>query len=270
MLPLGCRPRPVQLRIACSADMLPVVSALGYEFRDNFGVLVAATIVDSDDFAVEDVPNFDFILTDDLDLVAQLLDNGMISRTTDFACALPTLALRRSDNLPVLKLADLTTIDRPLRMTIASPGATLPQIVAMRFEQAGIPLQGDGTNRYSDQTMIQVLPFLVKEIRSDRTHRFTTPEMTLQQLADGKTDMVVFWDFAAADAIAKYDDADAFVTVTWPSESSDTITIPLGLVKDCTHLACCEAFMDFVKSRRGTELIQSCFLHSSDDLVGTR
>ena len=207
--------------------------------------------------------NFDFIIMDDLDLAAQMLDDGTISTLTDFSYAMPVMVLRRDDNLPILKLADLAAINRPLRLTIAASGGTLPQIVKARFEQAGIPLQGEGAK-------IQLQPFLIREVRSDGTQQQTTPETTLQQLRNRETDIVIFWDFVAAEVIAKQNDSDAFVTATWPQEPSDTITIPLGLVKDCTNFSVCKVFLNFVKSRRGSELLQSHFLHPCDDLVGTR
>ena len=268
VLMAGCGKEPEPLRIACSADMLPVATALGREFRNHFGVPVSATIVESHELDVNEPFPFDFILTDDLDTFAQLQKNGTIIRTMDIAYTMPTLVLRRKDHLPVLKLADLATadlaaLDRPLRMTIASSGATLPRIAVTRFAQAEIPLDGDAAK-------IQLLPFLVKEMRSDGTQRRTTQDMTLQQLRDGETDMVVFWDFVAAATMMKQDDANDFVTVAWPPESSDTITIPLGMVGECTSVARCEVFMDFVKSRRGTELLHSCFLHPGDDLVEIR
>ena len=257
----GCGKKPEPLRIACCADWLPVVTVLGREFRQNFGVTVLATIVGPDELDTGEPFKFDFILTDDLTMVARLQENGTIIRSMDVAYVMPMPVMRRSDNLPVLKLADLAAMNRPLRMTIASPGATLPQIVRTRFEQTNISVEGDGAK-------IQLLPFLVKEIRSDGTQRLTTPDVTLQQLRDRETDIVVFWDFVVVATIIKQDDANDFVTVAWPTESLDTVTIPLGLTRDCTDVACCGVFMDFVKSRRGTELLQSCFLHPSDDLVG--
>ena len=268
VLPAGCGKKPEPLRIACSADMLPVVTALGREFRNHFGVPVSATIVESNALDVDEPFPFDFIITDDLEIIARLRENGTIIKTTDVAYTTPVLVLRRGDHLPVLKLADLATIDlaaidRPLRITIASPGATLPQIVVTRFGQADIPVEGD-------EAKIRLLPFLVKEMRSDGTQRRTTADMTLQQLRDGEMDIVVFWDFVAAATMMQQDDANDFVTVAWPPESSDTITIPLGMVRDCTNVTHCEVFMDFVKSRRGTELLHACFLHSSDNLVGIR
>jgi len=262
-LMVGCGKNPEPLRIACSADMLPVVTMLGHEFRQNFGVPVSATVVESNELDIHEPLQYDLIVTDDLELIARLREKGTIVRTMDVAYAMPVLVLRRSDHLPVLKLGDLANLDRPLRMTIASPGATLPQIVRTRFTQVNIPLEGD-------EAKIRLLPFLVKEMRSDGTQRRTTQDMTLQQLHDGETDMVVFWDFVAAATMMKQDDANDFVMINWPSESSDTIMIPLGIVRDCTSVAHCEVFMDFVKSRRGTELLHACFLHSSDNLVGIR
>jgi len=263
VLVAGCGKKPEPLRIACSVDILPVVTTLGHEFRQNFGIPASATVVESNEFDIHEPFPFDFIITDDLEIIARLQENGTIIKTMDVAYAMPTLVLRRSDHLPVLKLSDLTTLDRPLRMTIASPGATLPQIARARFEQANIPIEGD-------EAKIQLVPFLVKEIRSDGTQRRTTADATLQQLRDGETDIVVFWDFVATAAMMKQDDPNDFVTVAWPAESSDTITVPLGMVRDCTSVVQCGAFMDFVKSRRGTELLNSCFLHPSDNLVGTR
>ena len=269
VLVVGCGKKPEPLRIACSDDLLPVVKALGREFRQNFGIPVITTVDVPDEFASgRSSGNFDFIITDDLDTVARLQENGTILRTMDVACVMPVLVLRRDDHLPVLKLTDLATVDlatldRPLRMTVASPGATLLQMVRSRFEQADIPFEGDDAK-------IQWVPFLVKEMRSDGTQRLTTADVTLQQLRDGETDIVVFWDFVAAATMMKQDDANDFVTVAWPAESSDTITIPLGMVRDCTDATRCGVFMDFVKSRRGTELLNSCFLHPSDDLVGTQ
>ena len=268
VLMIGCGKNPEPLRVACSADMLPVVTVLGREFRQNFGTPVSATIVESNELDIHEPFPFDFIITDDLEIVARLQEYGSIVRTVNVACTMPVLVLRRSDHLPVLKLADLATVDlaainRPLRMTIASSGATLPQIAKARFEQVNIPIEGD-------EAKIQLLPFLVKEMRSDGTQRLTTSDVTLQQLRDGETDIVVFWDFVAAATLMKQDDANDFVTVAWPAETSDTITIPLGIVRDCTSITQCEAFMNFVKSRRGTELLHSCFLHPGDDLIGTR
>ena len=261
MLPFGCQ-KPEPLRIACSDDMLPVMKVLGREFRNNFGVPVLATPYEPGTLTFGESTPFDFLVTDDLDLLDLLTENGTISVATDFGCAMPVMVLRREDQLPILKLTDLVTVDRPLRMTIASTTGTLPHIVKTRFEQLGIPLHGDEAN-------IQLLPFLIREISSDGTRNQTTPETMLQQLIDKETDIVVFWDFTAAGALAKHVDADAFVTVTWPQESSDTITIPLCLVKDCTGFSDCNVFIDFVKSQRGSELVQSCFLHPYDDFVET-
>jgi ABC-type molybdate transport system substrate-binding protein len=263
MLIIGCRKNSEPLRIACSADMLPVVTELGREFRKNFGVPVMTTVVGPSDFDFDTIPGFDFIITDDLATIARLRENGKVIRTIDIAYTLPILVLRRGDNLPVLKLADLAIIDRSVRMTIASSGATLPQIVRTRFEKSNISFEGG-------EAKIQLLPFLVKEILSDGTQRLTTPDVMLQQLRDGETDIVVFWDFVAMSTEMKQDDSNHFVTVAWPPEPSDTITLQLALVKDCTDLPTCEVFMNFVKSRRGYELLQSCFLHPCDDLVGTR
>ena len=263
ILMVGCGKKPEPLRIACSADMVPVVTMLGREFRQNFGIPVSATVVESNELDITQPFPFDLIITDDLEVIARLREKGTIVRTMDVAYAMPVLVLRRSDHLPVLKLTDLATLDRSLRMTIASPGATLPQIARARFEKTNILIEGD-------EAKIQLQPFLVKEMRSDGTQRWTTADATLQQMRDGETDIVIFWDFVAAAAIMKQNDANDFVTVAWPPESSDTITIPLGMVRDCTHVASCEVFMDFVKSRRGTELLNSCFLHPSDDLIGTR
>ncbi|MCL2623258.1 MAG: substrate-binding domain-containing protein [Planctomycetaceae bacterium] len=261
VLAVGCGKEPEPLHIACSADLMPVVSELGREFKSNFGISVSATIVHSDDFTVEKPPAFDFILTDDLDLVAQLRERGTITMATNFACTMPVAVLRRSDRLPVLKLADLPAVDSPLRMTIASSGETLPRIVKARFGQIGLPFHGDGAN-------IRLMPFLIREIRSDGTQQRTTAKEMLQQLTDQETDLAVFWDFVAADALANR--ADAFVTMTWPQESADTITIPLCLAKDCTKFSDCKVFIDFVKSRRGSELLQSCFLIPYDDIIEVR
>ena len=263
VLVASCGKKPEPLRIACSADMEPVVTTLGREFRQNFGVPLSATIIESNEFDITKPFPFDFIITDDLEIIVRLQENGTTIRTMNVAYAMPVLVLRRNDHLPVLKLADLATLDRPLRVTIASPGTTLPQIARTRFEQTNISIEGD-------EAKIRLVPYLVKEMRSDGTQRLTTADVTLQQLRDGETDIVVFWDFVATAAIMKQGDANDFVTVTWPSELSDTITIPLGMVRDCTSVTHCGAFMDFVKSRRGTELLNSCFLHPSDDLVGTR
>ena len=263
LVPISCGKKQEPLRIACSDDMLPVVKILGREFRANFGVPVLATRYEPGESAVAESTNFDFIVTDDLGLVDRLLEDGTISKKTDISCVMPVIVLRREDRLPVLKLADLAVIDRPLRMTIASSGGPLPTIVKSRFQQANIPLRGD-------EAKIQLLPFLIKEIRSDGTQQPTTPETMLQQLLVRETDMVVFWDFVAARAMANHTDSDAFVTISWPHESADTVTIPLCLDKDCTRFADCTVFIDFVKSQRGSELLQSCFLSPSDDLVGTR
>jgi len=261
LLPVGCQKKPEPLRIVCSVDMLPVVKALGREFQTHFGVPVTATPYVSDELVMGKSTCYDFVITDDVDLVALLAKNGTISAITEIGYAIPVMVLRRNDHLPVLKLADLVTLDRPVRMTIATSGGTLPRIVMARFGQAGISLQGE-------EAKIQLLPFLISEIRSDGTQQATTAQTMLQQLRDRETDIVVFWDFVAAGAIAKQDDSDAFVTVTWPQDASDTITIPIGLVKDCTGFCACQVFVDFVKSRRGSELLQSCFLYPGDDLVG--
>ena len=262
LLSIGCQ-KPEPLRIACSSDMLPVVTVLGREFQKHFGVPMSVMCYEQDAFAAEDSTHFDFVITDDLDLIDLLLEQGTISTITDIGYAMPAMVLRRSDNLPVLKLADLAAVDRPLRMTIASTNGTLPQIVKARFEQTGIPLQGG-------EAKIRLMRFLIREIRSDGTEQQTTPETMLQQLIDQETDIVVFWDFVAAGAMAKHADSGSFVTVAWPQEPSDTITIPLGLIKDCAGFSDCKVFVDFVKSRRGSELLQSCFLHPGDDLAGTR
>jgi hypothetical protein len=259
----GCRNHPEPLRIACSADMLPVVTVLGREFRQNFGVSVTATVVEPGDFDIGTMPGFDFIITDDLATVARLRENGTVSRTVDIAYVQPVLVLRRSDTLPILNLADLAVMGRPVRMTIASSGATLPQIVRTRFGQINIPFEGE-------EAKIQLLPFLVKEILSDGTQRQTTPDAMFQQLRDGETDIVVFWDFVAMATEMKQDDSNNFVMIAWSPEPSDTVTLQLALAEDCTDLPTCEVFMNFVKSRRGSELLQSCFLHPCDDLVGTR
>ena len=260
LLSIGCQ-KPEPLRISCSNDMLPVMTVLGREFQKHFGVPIITTTDDPNEFAAGKSISYDFVVSDDLELIESLAENGTISKMTDIGYAMPVMVLRRDDHLPVLKLADLAALDRPLRMTIASSGGTLPRIVTTRFEQAGIPLQGD-------EAKIQLLPFLLREIRSDGTQQQTTPDIMLQQLRGRETDIVVFWDFVAAEALAKQDDANAFVTVAWPQEASDMITIPLGLAKDCSNFTVCEVFIDFVKSRRGSELLQSCFLHPSDDLVG--
>ena len=269
VLVVGCKKEPEPLRIACSPDLLPVVAELGREFRNHFGVPVTATAVVPGDLDFPEPFPYDLIFIDDLEIVARFLDNGTIIRTTDVANTLPILVHRRHDNLPVLKLADLAAAidhaasERPLRLTIASSGATLPQIAETRFKQVGILLDGD-------EAIIRLLPYLIKEIRSDGTQRLTTADVTLQQLRDDETDFVVFWDFVAAATIMKQDDANDFVTIAWPPESSDTITIPLGMVRNCVNVARCTVFMDFVKSRRGTELLNSCFLHPDDDLVGSQ
>ena len=262
MLLIGCRHKLEPLHIACSDAMLPVVTTLGREFHKNFGVPVLTVRCEADAFAFEKLTNYDFVITDDLCLVDLLVEKGTISAVTDFSYAQPVMVFRRSDNLPVLKFADLATVDHPLRLTIASTCETLRQIITTRFTLTNIPLQGDEAN-------IQLLPFLVREIRSDGTEQQTTPETMLQQLHDRKTDIVVFWDFVASRAIANHADSDAFVTIAWPQEATDTMTIPLCLVKDCNEYSNCQVFVNFIKSRRGNELLQSCFLQPCDELAGT-
>ncbi len=263
-MPIGCRKNPPEpLHIACSDDMLPVAAALGEEFRQNFGVPVLATRCEPAEFTFGELTNYDLIITDDLALAERLVERGTISTTTGFAYATPAMVLRRGDHLPLLKLADLAAMKRPLRMTVASGNGTLSQIVKARLSQLNVPIQGEAAK-------IQLLPYLVEEIRSDGAKQRTTPDIMLQQLRDKETDIVVFWDFIAAGTIAKPENSDDFVTVAWPPEADDTITIPLCMVKDCSEFSGCRVFIDFVKSNRGCELLKSRSLVPSDDLIEAR
>jgi len=76
----------------------------------------------------------------------------------------------------------------------------------------------------------------------------------------------VLWDFAIAEAVSRQTD-DAFVIVEWPKNGQDTITIPICLLQDCTGFSKCKAFINFIKSNHGRELLSSCFLTSCDERV---
>ena len=256
---VSCRKTPQPLRVACNNDLVPVVTLLGREYQKSFGVPVLPVLCDTDSFSTTDSVGCDFLLTVDLTLIERLLNDGTINTTTGFAYATPALVFRNEDNLPILTLPDFATLDRPLRMTIVSDNDTLSQIVKASFERNNIPLQGENAK-------IELQPFLLEEILSDGTRTRTSADTMLQQLRDKETDIVVLWDFAIAEAVSRQTD-DAFVIVEWPKNGQDTITIPICLLQDCSKFSECKAFVNFVKSHRGHELLSSCFLTSCDERV---
>ena len=255
----SCRKNPRPLRVACHNDLVPVVTLLGREYQKSFGVSILPVPCDADSFSTTDSTNCDFLLTVDCTLVGRLLNDGTINTTTGFAYATPAMVFRQDDNLPILALTDLATLDRPLRMTIASDNDTLSQIVKASFERNNISLQGENAK-------ITLQPFLLEEMLSDGTRIRTSADTMLQQLRDKETDVVVLWDFAVAEASSRQSD-DAFVIVEWPKNEQNTITIPICLLQDCTGFFECKAFINFVKSNRGSELLSSCFLTSCDERV---
>ena len=256
---VSCRKTPQPLRVACNNDFVPVVTLLGREYQKSFGVPVLPVPCDANSFSTSDSVGCDFLLTVDLTLIERLLKDGTINTTTGFAYATPVMVFRKEDNLPFLALTDLATLDRSLRMTIASDNDTLPQIVKTSFERNNIPLQGDNAK-------IELQPFLLEEILSDGTRIRTSADIMLQQLRDKETDIVVLWDFAVAEAVNRQTD-DTFVIVEWPKNGQDTITIPICLLQDCTGFSECKVFLNFIKSNRGRELLSSCFLTSCDERV---
>lgn len=258
----GCRKSPPPpLRVACHDDLMPVMTLLGREYRDKFGLAVEPLHYHADDFTSAEPINYDFLVTDDLALVKRLQDDGIINVTVGFAHATPVMVFRDEDKLAISSLEDLAKLDRSLRMTIASDGATLSQIVKAGFERNKIPLQGE------EGAKIRQLPFSPEKIESDGTRGRTTPDDMLQRLRKKETDVVVFWDFVATETLDRREDAESFVVVKWPQNERDTITISLCLLSDCTEFSGCKVFVDFIKSNRGNELLSSCFLSPSDELV---
>ena len=259
----GCRKTPPEpLRIACDDEMIPVLTALGREFRDNFGVNVTPVPFSEDQLLLQELTQFDFVITDNLSLVDRLLETGKISTTTAFAETAPVLIVRKSDKFPVLKIDDMKNLQgRPLRLTLATNNTTLHRIVMSKLEQFDLSPQSEGS-----QTVL--VPFVVGEISSDGTQRRTTPTSMLQQLRDGETDVIACWDFVAGEALFNQPDADDFVVIDWPKDTDSTIAIPLCLIKDCKEYTRCGTFVDFVKSNRGQEILFSRFLAPADDLIG--
>lgn len=260
----SCRKsRPAPLRIACDDEMLPVATALGSEFQKAFGVEVKPTGFSAEQLATTELTQYDFMMTDDHNLVKHLIDFGTISSTTAFAETSPALVMRKSDGLSVLKVDDLfAPRERSLRLTIATKNATLHAIVASK-----LPIADPAPND-TNEPRIVLVPFIVGEISSDGSRQRTTPASMLQQLRDKETDVIVCWDFTAAEAVSKQPNTDDFVVVNWAKETDNTIAIPLCLIKDCRGYAGCKTFVDFVKSSRGREILQSNFLTPANDLVG--
>lgn len=253
----GCRRKPATpLRIACHADLMPVVTLLGEEYRKDFGLPMLLTPYDEDGFPAEDSVNFDFLITDDLSLVERLRNDGTVSSTACFGYATPAMVFRRDDNLMISDFEDLAAVEQTLRMTVASDHGTLLQIVKAAFERNDIPLQGEDAK-------FQLQPFLTEEILSDGTRIRTTADTLLQQLRDNETDIVVVWDFAALEAV-KGQPAGEFAVFEWPKDGRDTITIPVCLLQNCGEFSDCKVFIDFVNSKRGNELLRSCSLTPCD------
>ena len=257
----GCgKKTPVPLRIACHDDIMPVVTLLGREYEKRFGLVVQPVHYDTDNFTVSPPVHFDLLITDDLKLVKRLESDGTINTMTGFGCATPAMVFRQEDHLAISGLDDLATLDRPVRMTVASEHATLSQIVKAELARNNVSWQGEDAK-------ITMMPFLLEEIHSDGTRHRTTPETMLQQLRGKETDIVVFWDFVAAEAVEQAENGDSFVVVKWPPNAKDTITIPLCLLQDCTEFAGCKVFLDFVQSSRGRELLTSRSLSPSNNLI---
>jgi ABC-type molybdate transport system, periplasmic component len=242
--------------------MLPVATALGREFRDAFGVPVIPDACSPEQLTIDELTQYDFMMTDDRKLIEKLTELGVISATTAFANTTPALIMRKSDNLAILKVDDLAVPrEQPLRLTLATRNTTLYDVVMPKLKQLGLSSEKD--------TPLLLIPYFAEEISSDGTRQHTTPASMLQQLRDKETDIIVSWDFVAAEALSKQKDADDFVVVNWPKETGNTIMIPLCLTKDCREYTNCRVFVNFVKSNHGREILRSRFITPADELIGT-